>query len=744
MFIFSTLIVDLLHFVEKKSQSSIFNNHNISAIIARPEVEVSWEEAAALFNQADGLFKEKEDIDEFVNFLLSNESIFGQKTTRITSKIFNYKRLYDVAINFIGRRQFPKVEFTTDFGGDEFLLKVKSSENPKAPALIFILLKRYLEFLPTITGAAPAKVDLSFNGNQFAFTIKPLAERNLFKVAVRFAKDHVFKSKLIGELLHPDTNIDLALTNSTLSQTLGQGDDEIRILKDRLNRTIAELEEIELISGSGTWTIDVTSKMVRLSTNAARIFGLGGYPIETSLTTLISCFHPEDQSEFVIAYSRLKADTPDLFLELRVLTKDSNRILQQKGKLKGTTVIGSISDVTTLRRNASHLAEEREFALEKSRQKSQFLASMSHEIRTPMTSVLGFAELIINPKTKPDNIVAYVDTIIRNGKTILAIIDDLLDLSKLEVGYLRFNVAEVELKSLIDDALSEVKVIAKERNVTLNIVYFDLPDSLLTDQVRFRQIISNIVGYAIKMAVPGELTVSFRAKIKESGSVGVELFLEDKEKLISTEFFKILFNPLNTFEPEKQKNKSNICLAIILARALVTSLEGTVLRKEGNAFAITMFPLTSKDSLLLPSFPSTRDPTITELVVNDSTLSQCKILITEDNKDIQEILSRILQKAGAKTEVANNGVECLEIMEKNEFDMVLMDLQMQVMDGFQTIERIRAKGYTLPIIVVTAYALNDERERCLNAGCTDFVTKPINGEVLLKTLVRNRNQTNLR
>ena len=742
MFISSNLIIDLLRFVEKKSQSSLFAKHNTAAILARPEDGIAWEQAVTLFNQAGSLFKEKKDIEEYVRFLLSNESMFGQTWMRITGKIFNNRRLFDIVVNFIGRSQFPAVDFTTDFSSDEYKINIKSPENSESPDVMYRVLRCYLELLPTVTGAPPAEVDLSISGNNYIYRIKPPAERNVFKSTFRFFKDFFFKGQLISELMHPDTNYtrtysDLAFTNSSLAQSLGQRGAEIRLAKDNLTRTIAELEEIELISGSGTWTIDVTSKMVHLSTNAARIFGLGGSATETSLTTFIACMHPEDQSEFVIAYSRLKANKPDLFLELRVLTKDGHRILQQRGKLEGTTVIGSIFDVTTLRKNEIRLAQERELALEASRHKSQFLASMSHEIRTPMTSVLGFAELIINPKTKPEKLVAYVDTIMRNGKTLLAIIDDILDLSKLEAGQLRFNVAEFELKSLVEDSLVKVKEIAGEKNVTLNISYSDLPDSLQTDQVRFSQIVLNIIGHAIKMAMPGELTLTVRSTTKDTGNVGVELLLEDKEKLISPEFFKILFSPY-TFEPEKQKKKSSISLALILARTLANALEGSVLRNgEKNDFSIKMYPMSALSPVSLPALPSSLDPHVSELAINNSPLSQSKILITEDNKDIQEILSKILQEAGAITEIANNGVECLALMEKKEFDMVLMDLQMPVMDGIETLERLRAKGYTQPIIVVTAYALTDERERCIKAGCTDFVTKPINGDVLLKTLVRN-------
>ncbi len=743
MFISSHLIIDLLRFVEKKSQSSIFEKHNASAKLAHPEDGVDWEEAVALFKQAGVFFKEKKDIDQFVLFLLSPESMFGKTTLRITRKIFNNRRLFDIAINFVGRSQFPRVEFSTDFSGDEFVVNVTSPGKPGSSDVMFVILKSYLELLPTVTGAEPAEVDLTIRNNQYIFKIKPPKEKNLFKALVRFLKDSFFKADLINEIIHPDTNYartytDLALTNSNLNQTLGQQGAEITIAKNSLNRTIAELEEIELISGSGTWTIDLTSKMVRLSKNSARIFNLGKSATETSLATFVACIHPEDKSEFVIAYSRLNVNKPDLFLETRVISKNGDRILQQRGKLEGTKIIGSIFDVTALRKNEIRLAQERELALEASRHKSQFLASMSHEIRTPMTSVLGFAQLIVNPKTSPEKTSAYVDTIIRNGKTLLAIIDDVLDLSKLEAGYLKFNVVSFESKSLVEDALKEVKVFAEGRNIVFHVKYSKLPDTLSTDQARFSQIIRNIMGHAVKMAMPGELTLHVRTKINALGTVGLEFYLEDKEKLISPEFFRILFNPYNSFEPEKQKRKSSIGLALVLARTLTNALAGTIQRIEENDFAITIFSLASTSTQTPHSLPSASDYINSEPATLDSPLSKVKILITEDNKDIQEIISRILQEAGAITEITNNGVECLEVMEKKEFDMLIMDLQMPVMDGFETIERLRARGYIQPIIVVTAYVLNNERERCLKAGCTDFVTKPIDSDVLLKTLIRNR------
>ena len=139
MFISSHLIIDLLRFVEKKSQSSIFETYDVSAKIAHPEDGIDWEEAVALFNQAGVIFKEKKDIDQFVMFLLSPESMFGKTTLRITRKIFNNRRLFDIAINFVGRGQFPRVEFTTDFSGDEFVIKITSPGNPESSDVMFIL-----------------------------------------------------------------------------------------------------------------------------------------------------------------------------------------------------------------------------------------------------------------------------------------------------------------------------------------------------------------------------------------------------------------------------------------------------------------------------------------------------------------------------------------------------------------------------------------------------------------------------
>jgi CheY-like chemotaxis protein len=221
---------------------------------------------------------------------------------------------------------------------------------------------------------------------------------------------------------------------------------------------------------------------------------------------------------------------------------------------------------------------------------------------------------------------------------------------------------------------------------------------------------------------------------------GVEVLVDDKEHLISPEFFKLLFTPYHAFEPEKQKMKSTVSLSLVLAKALANAMEGDICKLSDteplNGFSLSLQALSdvTKDLSSLPNLAKTPS----DLAVGHASLSQSKILIAEDNKDIQEILSNLLHDAGATTKIANNGLECLGMIEKYKFDMVLIDLQMPIMDGFETIEKLRAKGYNLPIIVVTAYALSDERERCLKAGCTDFITKPINGEVLLKTLIRNK------
>jgi len=753
MLISSNLAIDLVRFIERTSINHLFEETNISTITAKPESGIAWEQVIELSKAVAAHFTSKREVDELALFFLSDESLFGQSTTRITMNIFNKKLLYEIVVNYVCRNQFPAVDFTADFGGDLFFINIKIPEKIDSPDFMLRVLKSYLEFLPTRIGCSASSVDLSVTERNYIYKIAPTSEKNAAKVLMRYFKDFFLKNRLIKELLHPETNYlrkyrELISTNSSLQETLGQRRVELRMANDRLVRKIAELEEIESISGSGTWTIDNEKKTVHLSSNAARIFGLEASTADITLSRFISCIHPEDRSEFEIAYSRLKGQSPNLYLELRVVTSEGHRVLQQRGKLEGSTVIGSIFDVTNLRKNEIRLAQERELALEASRNKSRFLASMSHEIRTPMTSVLGFAELIVNTKTSPEKLEAYVDTIIRNGRALLAIIDDILDLSKLEAGYLRFNIAEFESKSLIEDTLTNVKQIANEKNIKLSIQILDIPDAIQTDQLRFSQAISNILTQALKMAMPGDLHIEFRSAPNRSLGEGVEIIVRDQDHLISPEFFRILFNPFNSFEPEKQKKKSSVTLSLTLAKAMIAAMEGNIQPIAGrersqNGFSIRLQPFStangnSAPTLAMPLLAMPLSLASSELAPNRSSLSQCKILITEDNKDIQEILAKTLQEAGAHTEIANNGIECLALMEKNEFDMILMDLQMPDMDGFEAIDRLREQGHTLPIIVVTAYALNDERERCIRAGCTDFVSKPVNGEVLIKTLVRNR------
>jgi CheY-like chemotaxis protein len=745
MFICSNLITDLEQFVRKKGLSAPLDEIIKTKFVKTTEAGISWELAISLFNLAAPLFKNQTDIDEFVCFLLSDESASDLAPSRIARKIYTSALLFEVMVNFVGRSKFPAVNFTADFCKVPFTIKLETPLKSPSPDFMITVLKRYLELLPTKIGVEPASIEVTVDQFTYMLKIKPSSEKNIFRRIFRLFKDFLSSKQLIIELLRPDHTLarkftDLVFVKSSLEETLGLRGREIRQANDQLSKKIVALEEIEAISGSGSWSIDTASKTVVLSKNAARLFDVGVDATEISISAFIACIHIEDQSEFLIAYSRLKADMPDLYLELRVVKADGCRILQQRGRLEGNIVIGSIFDVTNLRKNELRLAEERELAIEANRHKSQFLASMSHEIRTPMTSVLGFAELIINPKSDPEKLTTYVDTIIRNGKMLLAIIDDLLDLSKLEAGYLRFNVVACELNSLIEDTMSAIKSKAKERNVNLILNIANLSGTIQTDPARFSQVLINTIGNAVKMSMPGDIAVHIRPSSLTTETPGVEVLVDDKEHLISPEFFKLLFTPYHAFEPEKQKMKSTVSLSLVLAKALANAMEGDICKLSDteplNGFSLSLQALSdvTKDLSSLPNLAKTPS----DLAVGHASLSQSKILIAEDNKDIQEILSNLLHDAGATTKIANNGLECLGMIEKYKFDMVLIDLQMPIMDGFETIEKLRAKGYNLPIIVVTAYALSDERERCLKAGCTDFITKPINGEVLLKTLIRNK------
>lgn len=493
----------------------------------------------------------------------------------------------------------------------------------------------------------------------------------------------------------------------------------------------------------------------------------------------------------------------------------------------------TISEKRLWAKQLRELKKEKELANANALAKTRFLANMSHEIRTPMTAILGFTEVLLRDHLAPfSNLSPQLHEIIPTGQTnqtenaqnlptlkscletlnyckntaqiiqsnadfLLSILNDILEFSKLEAGMLKVEKIEISLQSFFRELMLFYSIQAQAKNLTFSTkILTPLPVFVNTDPLRFKQILMNLLGNAIKFTQQGEITVSIawvpaepknkpknllrkhqlesprkqHARHKKNIIVEGSLFVSVKDTGvgISQKILSRLFVPFQQADSGTTRRFGGSGLGLVIARRLIRLLGGEMVVKSREDFGSTftvMLPQQFDHEIRLESFPDNFENTITlselpfsetpsDLPVADSvtptishSLAGRRILLAEDDKDIRRLFSLIMKKEGAEIVETDNGQATIEMVTKylqNElpFDMILMDMEMPVMNGYAATRQLRQEGYTKPIIALTAHALPEELQQCLDAGCDDYIMKPILRDALIASILKHLNKLN--
>lgn len=395
--------------------------------------------------------------------------------------------------------------------------------------------------------------------------------------------------------------------------------------------------------------------------------------------------------------------------------------------ISGVMILGT--EVTEQVLNRLELKRAKEFAQNANEAKTRFLANMSHEIRTPLSAILGFGELLRGYIQNHPQALDYIHRISRNASQLSRLIDELLDLSKIEAEKLEVEHETIDLDSLLDDVLSTLKLRAQEKSIHLRLNWVTpKPSKVVVDPLRLSQILSNVIGNAIKFTL--------------KGSIFVELGFKDNQlkiRVIDTGIGIPIAEQLRIFLPFVQADTSvtrkygGSGLGLALSKKLAQLLGGDLILEKSTPETGTTFKIyINIANVISETKKSIQKP----IIISDQPLLGKKVLIVDDAPDNRVIANIFLQNAGAFCEEAENGQEGIDRALKDNFDIVLMDIQMPVLDGYQAMAKLTKLSYKKPVIALTAHALNDEKVRCMKAGFTDYVTKPINRAHLIHSILR--------
>ncbi len=386
--------------------------------------------------------------------------------------------------------------------------------------------------------------------------------------------------------------------------------------------------------------------------------------------------------------------------------------------------------------------------------KSEFLANMSHEIRTPMTAVLGYTDLLLSETEAGSHISEALDTIKRNGEHLLQIINDILDISKIEAGKMEIELMACSPKKIVEEAIELMSVRAKEKSLFLKAEFAGcLPEVIKTDPTRLRQILLNLLSNSIKFTKTGGVTI--KVELQKVGTSDKQPLLNisiiDTGIGMSQEQAGKLFQPFTQADSSMSRRFGGTGLGLSISLRLAEKLGGNIEVKSekgrGSCFctAISTGDLTGV-SMIDYANPVAANSRNEQAPSTDKPASpqkneplNCKLLLVEDGVDNQRLISFLMKKAGADVTIAENGLIGVEktteaIEQGKPFEIILMDMQMPVMDGYTAAAQLRSQGIETPIIALTAHAMSGDREKCIQAGCSDYGTKPINKNKLIETI----------
>ncbi|GAB4285695.1 MAG: hypothetical protein Kow0092_39650 [Deferrisomatales bacterium] len=529
---------------------------------------------------------------------------------------------------------------------------------------------------------------------------------------------------------------------------------EQREAREELRKRAAWLELAQRAGRAGTWEYDLRRDELQWSEELYALFGLDPAAHRITLERWLDCIHPGDRARVREAVRENLRAHGDVDLEYRILREGHVRWVHARGRvLRGEgglpeRIVGIASDVTDRKRLEEESLRARQAAEAANRAKSRFLAQVSHEIRTPMSGVLGMTELALGVEGLPAEARKYLELAHRSAASLLSIVDDILDLSKIEAGKVALKREVFEVRETLAATLAPLEVSAKAKNLQLlHEVAPQVPPRLVGDPARLQQILVNLVGNAVKFTDRGRVEVRVRLgpTAPAAGAVALLFEVRDTGVGIAPGELDTVFEAFSRGAAPRGARRPGTGLGLAITKQLVERMGGRIWVEsepgKGSRFCFTALFERAPEAAAAPGAPGGAEPALPAPGPGEAGRRPLEILLAEDDPVNQLLAKTVLEMAGHRVAVAWTGRDALDALQRAPFDLVLMDVEMPVMGGLEAARRIRDGQVPgcprdLPIVALTAHALVGDRERFLAAGMDDYLAKPIQPEGLSEVLGR--------